>query len=465
MKGDKGHGKGWHSGWKGSKQGSKQGKGKGKVSRLNLPTAKAPEIIAGTSYCYAAKHSYIDVLTPAWHCRPLVPQLPKVDLRFEALRELQMSSGGFEVSPLLLGRLGATEQEPVLNLAKDLKGRDLEVLGARLVLKAAEFYNERPNDDIEKLLDITFGIVRGLWSFFELWERLLPSEILHPFKDSPAVGGILCTRFFLVDLAAAPWSPYEIDKSYPLFRSGKHIYMGQVPRSGVEDRMRQGHELEAAWVKNSEEKILMSLQLPNGRQVLFAAAPDALDPSLAECLAPLETETNFVGAGYEEAESFPYPTEPKTCRIWRKSARNSGLDAPLGAYIEIKKTTHLNGLNGAYKLLNYWLQASLMKAGAVCVAFADDATGVVSHGQKFSLRQLEAEIQERFQDPDILPKVWASLLHSLELISGTMQGRSQLHLFKHRGFGERLREELTEGWGEMTETMEAVPFEPRARQL
>eukprot|EP00435_Cladocopium_sp_Y103_P006795 s4194_g2.t1 len=421
MKGDKGHGKGWHSGWKGSKQGSKQGKGKGKVSRLNLPTAKAPEIIAGTSYCYAAKHSYIDVLTPAWHCRPLVPQLPKVDLRFEALRELQMSSGGFEVSPLLLGRLGATEQEPVLNLAKDLKGRDLEVLGARLVLKAAEFYN--------------------------------------------AVGGILCTRFFLVDLAAAPWSPYEIDKSYPLFRSGKHIYMGQVPRSGVEDRMRQGHELEAAWVKNSEEKILMSLQLPNGRQVLFAAAPDALDPSLAECLAPLETETNFVGAGYEEAESFPYPTEPKTCRIWRKSARNSGLDAPLGAYIEIKKTTHLNGLNGAYKLLNYWLQASLMKAGAVCVAFADDATGVVSHGQKFSLRQLEAEIQERFQDPDILPKVWASLLHSLELISGTMQGRSQLHLFKHRGFGERLREELTEGWGEMTETMEAVPFEPRARQL
>ena len=140
MKGDKGHGKGW-SGWKGSQGGSKGGKGKGRVHRLNLPTANAPEIVAGTSYCYAAKHSYIDVLTPAWHCRPLVPHLPKVDLRFEALRELQTSSGGFEVSPLLLGRLGATEQEPVLNLAKDLKGRDLEVLGARLVLKAAEFYN------------------------------------------------------------------------------------------------------------------------------------------------------------------------------------------------------------------------------------------------------------------------------------------------------------------------------------
>ena len=139
MKGDKGHGKGW-SGWKGS-QGGKGGKGKGRVHRLNLPAALAPEIVAGTSYCYAAKHSYIDVLTPAWHCRPLVPHLPTVDLRFEALRELQTSSGGFEVSPLLLGRLGATEQEPVLNLAKDLKGRDLEVLGARLVLKAAEFYN------------------------------------------------------------------------------------------------------------------------------------------------------------------------------------------------------------------------------------------------------------------------------------------------------------------------------------
>jgi hypothetical protein len=44
-------------------------------------------------------------------------------------------------------------------------------------------HKERPNDDIEKLLDITFGIVRGLWSFFELWERLLPSKILQPFKD------------------------------------------------------------------------------------------------------------------------------------------------------------------------------------------------------------------------------------------------------------------------------------------
>ena len=45
-------------------------------------------------------------------------------------------------------------------------------------------FKERPNDDIEKLLDITFGIVRGLWSFFELWERLLPSKILRPFKDN-----------------------------------------------------------------------------------------------------------------------------------------------------------------------------------------------------------------------------------------------------------------------------------------
>ena len=116
----------------------------------------------------------------------------------------------------------------------------------------------------------------------------------------------------------------------------------------------------------------------------------------------MKTGTEPQQSGSQEAVAFPYPTEPKTCRIWRKS---SGLDAPLSAYIEIKKTTHLNGLNGAYKLLNYWLQAALMKAGAVCVAFADDATGVVSHGQKFSLRQLELEIQERFQDPDILSKV------------------------------------------------------------
>ena len=46
----------------------------------------------------------------------------------------------------------------------------------------------------------------------------------------------------------------------------------------------------------------MALQLPKGRQVLFAAAPDALDPALAECLAPLETEANFAGARYEEGK-------------------------------------------------------------------------------------------------------------------------------------------------------------------
>ena len=49
----------------------------------------------------------------------------------------------------------------------------------------------------------------------------------------------------------------------------------------------------------------MALQLPKGRQVLFAAAPDALDPEMAEVsLAPLETEANFLGAGYEEGMDF-----------------------------------------------------------------------------------------------------------------------------------------------------------------
>ena len=62
----------------------------------------------------------------------------------------------------------------------------------------------------------------------------------------------------------------------------------------------------------------MALQLPKGRQVLFAAAPDALDPAMAECLAPLETEANFVGAGYEEGMDFCWDVP------WRKKYMEDG---------------------------------------------------------------------------------------------------------------------------------------------
>ena len=486
---------------KGGKGKGHGGHGKGKVLPLDLPKVNPPVILTGGSYSYAAKEPYVDILTPAWRSRALDFLPSRVDLRFEALQHIQRPSGGFEVCPLLLGQLGATENEALLHFARSLGNEDLEILGARLVLKAAEVYNirnelvqashgveaicgrcekliasskgrenENESTKVEELLQQSFGIGRGLWSFFELWQRLLPLEILKPLKD---LGGLLCTRYFLVDVAGAAWSPYEVDQCYVLFRSGKNVYMGQTPNE-LNDGMRQGLQLEAAWVKNSqveEEKNLMALQLPSGQQIIHAAAPDAIDPALAEWSDPLETEADFLGAGYQQSESFVKPTDSaKTCRLWRKAVQSqssNGNDAPLSAYLEIKKTTHLNGLNGGFKLLKYWLQASLLKVGAVCVAFAD-AQGVVTHSEKWSISRIEEEIKDRFKDPEIFPKVWASLYASVQRImhgTGAFGERGLVRLVKRRGFGERLHVDLEDGWGDLTRVMAADPFEVRAAQL
>lgn len=452
---------------KGGKGKGHGGHGKGHVLPLDLPKVKPPVILTGGSYSYGAKEPYVDILTPAWRSRALDFLPSRVDLRFEALQHIQRPSGGFEVCPLLLGQLGATENEALLHFARSLGNEDLEILGARLVLKAAEVYNirnelvqashgveaicgrcekliasskgrenENESTKVEELLQQSFGIGRGLWSFFELWQR-----------------------------------PYEVDQCYVLFRSGKNVYMGQTPNE-LNDGMRQGLQLEAAWVKNSqveEEKILMALQLPSGQQIIYAAAPDAIDPALAEWSDPLETEADFLGAGYQQSESFLKPTDSaKTCRLWRKAVQSqssNGNDAPLSAYLEIKKTTHLNGLNGGFKLLKYWLQASLLKVGAVCVAFAD-AQGVVTHSEKWSISRIEEEIKDRFKDPDIFPKVWASLYASVQrIMHGTRTERSLVRLVKRRGFGERLHVDLEDGWGDLTTVMAADPFEVRAAQL
>ena len=79
----------------------------------------------------------------------------------------------------------------------------------------------------------------------------------------------------------------------------------------------------------------------------------------------------------------------RTTRIWRRSGR----EMACSDYVEVKKTTHLHGMNGAYKLLTYWMQAALTKAGAVQVAFAPDAR--VTHTERFGMERLEEEIKER----------------------------------------------------------------------
>ena len=89
-------------------------------------------------------------------------------------------------------------------------------------------------------------VLRGFMVIQGLSKRPERDDLSHFFSR--------CQGFFLVDLAAAAWSPYEIEKSYPLFFKDQMLYMGQLPEGfAVEtnDGMRQGRQLESAWVENS----------------------------------------------------------------------------------------------------------------------------------------------------------------------------------------------------------------------
>ncbi|CAE7946815.1 AG118 [Symbiodinium sp. KB8] len=277
-------------------------------------------------------------------------------------------------------------------------------------------------------------------SFFELWERLLPQEVVRPLRQR---GGILCTRFFLVDLASAAWSPYEVDKKVPIFRQGDLLYVGQAPQdfeSDNHDAMRQGKHLEGALVEYSEveeEKILMALELPSGQQVIYAAAPDAFDTSVAQAEArdPLLGDGDYQQAGYSLRTAFTRD-DGAECNIWSQDVQGAGMKSdltlPLSSYVEIKKTTHLNGLNGAFKLMKFWLQVALCGAGCALVGLAEGSTApVVESFLRMSAADMEWRMKEAFDDIMICERAWGALLQSLaQLLADTSDGQCLVQLWK-----------------------------------
>ena len=288
----------------------RKGSSKGSARPLQLPTASEPEILRAASYSYAQFNSKFDqeVLTPSWPCRGLGPP-PLVDLTFEAVARWKLP-GGFQLCPELLGHLGCKSFQA---LQADLSQAEQELLATYLVLKAQQVYNvpgaplrscevllrdisEELRQSFEQLGREAFDEERSYWSFFELWEYLLPK----PMRLLCQKASVLCPRYFLVDLACAAFSPHEVDQAFALWRHQGQVYVGQAKLlKSLFDGMRQGLCLENAWVRNShveEEKLLFALQLPSGRQVLYAAAPDAVQGARE----PLETEEEIVKAGYVE---------------------------------------------------------------------------------------------------------------------------------------------------------------------
>lgn len=289
----------------------------------------------------------------------------------------------------------------------------------------------------------------GRWSFFELWTKLLPVASLDELRDR---GGVLCPRFFLVDLATAPLSPYDSDKRYPLIRHGGCVFVGQPPGddAGNRDVMRQGRQLEAAivtfgWLE--EDHLLTELRLPDALAI-YSAAPDALEVSDEKSFAqeaPVVAgdEASYEEVGYTRAAVFPAPKH-ESCRLYRSDVYP---EPQADMFVEVKKTTHLTGLPGRFKMLKFWLQAVLAGCGAVVVATtAGSRDGdTVAEVQRYSIAELEESVG------DNVGRVWGILNGMLKHVfaeTAASDGRWTLRLQKPRGPAAMVSMSISRGWEE-----------------
>lgn len=489
----------YRNGGKGRKDTSK-GRGKGarplQPGEFDLTSGAAiqldAEIVASVSYSYVSKSGSLDVASPAWSVRSLLP-LPSdgtcsVDLSLErCLASLQAEDGGFDLTAELVTALGLENAGRALKHAED---SDERVVATLLALKTVDVFKGTAATPILKnicaraevfacealgldtdafrsaldsigedqsigsaipLPDVAESLLseafhpHGRWSFFELWERLLPEETLCALRDA---GGLLCPRFFLVDLGSATSCPFDINRSFPLIRSGARLYVGQPPgNAGGVDSMRQGRQLEAALVtfaEVEEDHILSELILPGVRAV-YSAAPDAVEDGGKYCAEeplPPGDDAAYADVGYKLTDSFPHLTgRCNSCRIWRAPDRKA---APAEAFVEVKKTTHLKGAGGRFKLLKFWLQAALMRCGAVVVATTDGSSDGdrVCRVHRYPLAELEAQLDVR--------KVWGTLARMLHHIlrETDADGKWTLHIEKGSGMNTPVRLSVRQGWDE-----------------
>uniref|UniRef100_A0A7S4SDP3 Decapping nuclease n=1 Tax=Alexandrium monilatum TaxID=311494 RepID=A0A7S4SDP3_9DINO len=491
------HAGGWqdHSWAAGRRPGKAAGRGPGKARGPGafdwagaVPLDSEPTVLPRASYTYAHKSpAFCDVLCPAWSVRKL--QLPadgeSVDLSLErGLESLQLEGGGFELTTELAAVLGLQEAGGALAMADDA---DASAYGALLALKTVRTFRGEKLSELlgsivsraEELACSAFGLEppallealdaissaadppselpacvaqvlranfapSGRWSFFELWAKLLPADTMHSLQEE---GGVLCPRFFLVDLASAPLSPYDVEKAYPLVRQGACLFVGQPPDEiGNFDAMRQGRQLEAALCSHAwleEDHVLTEVIFP-GARAIFSAAPDAVLGDGAEGCAeeplPAGEDACYEAAGYRLGEDFEAATGSfERCRLW------FGEHAPVPpeSYVEVKKTTHLKGQAGQFKLLKFWLQAALMGCGTVAVATTDGSADgdVARQVEQHSLQELSQAVEAR--------RVWGSLArmlrHMLAETAGA-QGQWTLRVQKARGPRAPVHLSLRRGW-------------------
>lgn len=429
-------------------------------------------------------------MSPAWSVRTLQEPLPlPIDLSLErGLAALQQPDGGFDLCEALAAVLGLPAAGSTLAAAAG--GSDaltLRVVGALLALKTAAFYKSegwspglqqvcrraeaiccqqlglspqalwaalealRPGgceatpQESGPLPELAVALIQeafhpeGGWGVFDAWVQLIPAEAALALRDAELV--LLCPRFFVVDLACAPLSHYEVEHRYTLYRKGNLLFVGRnaSEEETAHDAMRQGRQLEAAAVQfgwTEEDRVLTELRL-GGLHVIYAAAPDALEAAAPVAAAPPSPGDvlAYEDAGYVLESEFPVQDHAgrPVGRLWRSTA----CEPPRAeAYWEVKKTTHLNGAPGEFKRLKYWLQAALMGCAGALVATTEGAADpdVVCRWRRLSLAELAKGLP--------VERVWANLLAMLRHIAeatAPQDGPCLMSLQKARGPGAPVR--------------------------
>ncbi|CAJ1382638.1 unnamed protein product [Effrenium voratum] len=503
----RGKGKGSHGSGYGRCKGSSKGSG-GKHSVLPeldssflSHTELEPKIHFLASYSYTEKSmDSMRVVSPAWPVRKILWQGQRsvhIDLSLaRGLSRLQLATGAFQLTPDFTRVLGLASAQSALDFA----GPNSDVVAALLVLKTMMEFQPLngqevlrgiedkalkfccsslhllPEEVLQAIAELkgpTFECLPGReallenfeardrWSFYELQVRLIPEAWRETARAS-----IFCARYFLVDLASAPLDFFEVDKSYRLLRQGDLIFVAAASESkdrmsSGRDALRQGHHFEASIVSDhwlEEDHLITCLELGDVRAI-YSAAPDAVDPRWSRDNFFGRGASSYAGLGYEACEVLP-PIMSNGCQVnpscelfQAQPGRTAATGVQPQHFVEVKKTTHLNGRPGLFKKLKFYAQAKLMNCGGVVVGLTDGSEGdTVLAVEYFSVEDLVSAV-----GAGLCRRMWATLAELLRRVrretratgasATSAWGAWTVTLRKDRGCAPvELR--VTQGWGE-----------------
>jgi len=297
---------------------------------------------------------------------------------------------------------------------------DVRAPGA-LAAALAGVYHDFPGSDTMRVNFANDGHCR-----YTVWATL--ARLAHRRWER---GTIVCPRFVVVDLGAALVSHYPVESTWDVVVEKGVLFFSRGENSNLGDWLRQGYVFEAAMVEPylaSEERLLTELHLQKCSFV-YQAAPDAAiekevteetrEKVKEEATEEVKEEVEVDNSGSDEGdEKVVYlqhrgfeaqpsmddtanknesladkgTTNTFSCSVANSDGSKKCIQLvarhPLHSareYVEVKKTTHLNGQGGALKKLKYWLQARLANIEHIVVGLTNQQNLRVDELREFSL--------------------------------------------------------------------------------